>query len=83
MRKTSNRRRAFGVRGILVEEGSLVHHIVMSRNDGWVISVNFIKDDGPESRRGDLRLLGKHVLLEVILKNASEVHVAVVVDAPK
>ena len=77
IRKTSNGWRAFGVCVVPAESGGLEHYVIVSRSDGRAF-----EDDGPEARRGDLRLLGKKVFLEVIPKNASKVNVSVVVDAP-
>ena len=83
IRKTSNGWRAFGVGAVLAESGGLEHHVIISRSDGRVLGVYDVEDDRPETCRGDLRLLGKEVLFEVIPKNASEVQVFVIVDAPK
>ena len=58
LRKASDGRRAFGVRGELAEKGRFIQDVVIHRSYGCVVGVYFVEDDGPEPRRGDLRLLG-------------------------
>ena len=82
-RKLSDGRGAFGVRGELSEPGRFIHDILFLRNDFRLVGVEFVEDHGPKPRRGDLRLLGKNILFEVIPQNSSKVNVLVMIYAPE
>ena len=71
IRNTSDGRWTFWVGVVLAERGCLVHNVRVIRSDGGVFGVDDVQDYGPKTSRGDLRLLSKNILLEVISKDAS------------